>query len=159
METALPEPELSPIEGDNKEWELKHDLSIEVEGYNITVKKGFKTDGESIPSACWFITGHPFQGEGMAAAIVHDALYGSELLPRAKCDLIFKKLLERYGVSSFRAMMRYRFLRLFGWITWSTHTDETRADAQRFVTITPPSLIKGRHDSQLIATSLNTILK
>lgn len=131
----LPQPDMSPITGENKLWVLNEDFAVDVDRYRITVKAGFKTDGESIPRPCWILTGHPFQGVGMAAAIIHDGLYGSELLSREKADLIFKKLLERYGLNWFRAMARYRFLRIFGWITWKTHTVKTISAARQFVSL------------------------
>ena len=138
----LPEPIIQAAT--DKLYELVEDYSLEHKRICYTVKKGFRTDGESIPRAVWFITGHPFQGLGLPAAVIHDILYGSEYYPREKADLIFKQLLERNGVNWFRAMMRYRFLRMFGGLTWKTHTDATRAEARKFLTVkdltAPPSI-------------------
>jgi hypothetical protein len=129
-------PELSPVPGDKVLWHLEKDFTVDVLTYRITVKTGFKTDGESIPAPFWIFTGNPFQPEGMAAAVVHDILYGSEMVAREIADLIFKTLLERYGTGSFSAMVRYRALRMFGWITWKTHTVQSIASARRFVSMT-----------------------
>lgn len=131
----LPMPELTPVPGEDKEWMLDEDFVLEHNRVRYRVKRGFRTDGESIPRLCWWFTGHPFQGTGMVAAIIHDGLYGSELFTRDRADLVFKQLLERYGVSPFKAMMRYRALRIWGGLTWRTHTDKTRAHARKFFSV------------------------
>jgi len=136
---TFPMPLFQPIFETPKLWLLHEDFSIEVivNGirYRITMHHGFKTDGQTIPRIFWIITGHPFEGDGMVAALFHDGLYGSELLPRETADLIYKILAERYKMNRFRAMMRYRFLRTFGGLTWSTHTDATRAEARKFIKV------------------------
>lgn len=132
----LPMPDVRPVPGKPKLFELIRDYTLDHRGKRYAVRAGFKTDGQSIPRAFWILTGHPMEGDGLPAAIIHDVLYGSELVERAEADLIFKQLLERNGVNWFRAMMRYRFLRMFGGLTYSTHTDSTRARARSFITIT-----------------------
>lgn len=129
----LPQPIIRPAT--DSLYELVEDYVIEHKKLRYTIKKGFRTDGESIPRPMWIVTGHPFQGAGLPAAIVHDILYGSEAVKREQADLIFKQLLERGGVNWFRAMMRYRALRTFGGLTWATHTDATRAAARKYLTI------------------------
>lgn len=60
--------------------------------YKITVKKGFVTDGASIPRIFWSIIGGPFEGPLLFAAVVHDGLYTKMELPREECDGILKEI-------------------------------------------------------------------
>ena len=130
----LPEPILQPIPGEDKLWILHEDFVTEVLGCRITVKRDFKTDGASIPRLAW-IVGHPFEGKTMPGAVVHDGLYSSELMPRDKCDMIFKILLDRYKESDIKATVYYRAVRMFGWLTWRTHTGQSIHAARKFVSI------------------------
>lgn len=130
----LPQPVLKPVT--DTIWELDQDYELEHSGWFYRVKAGYRTDGESIPRCFWFLTGHPFQGLGMPAAIVHDILCEAEVFPRDETDLIFKQLLERNGVNCFRAMVRYRCLRIYSGVNWTKHTAATRTKARRFLLVT-----------------------
>lgn len=73
--------------------------------YTITIKKGAKCDGLSIPWGFrWFLpTWDNDNSLYNVAGLVHDLLYGSELLPKDECDDIFRSILRDAGISRFKA--------------------------------------------------------
>ena len=114
---------------------LTDDLTAVWGVWEIRVKAGFETDGASIPRAAWRVVGHPFE-EYMAAAVIHDVLYDSEHWPRDMIDECFKDLMSACGVGKIRKGIIYRAVRMFGGPTWWKHTDESKADARKHLSIT-----------------------
>lgn len=84
----------------------------------ISIERGFRFDGASIPRALWSIIGNPWQGEFLPAATVHDALYATEYVPRAVADKAFYDLLRRQGVGRAKAWAMYLAVVAFGWRLW-----------------------------------------
>lgn len=109
--------------------ELLADLRVysAVLGAEITVPKGFRFDGESIPIALqWLVP--PF-GQSKRGACVHDYLYrfagyhnADGLLvsvSRTEADRVYRELVLSRGLPSWRAQVRYSVLRLVGWAAWN----------------------------------------
>jgi hypothetical protein len=98
----------------------------------LVIWAGFVFDGQSVPRLLWPIIGHPFSGRSIAAALVHDALYCSELLPRADSDRIFRRFLDNG-----RALSACKWLgvRAGGWLTWRAHTPISIAAARNYVQV------------------------
>lgn len=90
----------------------------------ITIDSGFYWDGASIPRFAWTIVGSPFTGYYTVAALVHDALYGSEIIPRSECDRVFNEIMEDWNVPIVKRQTMYRAVRWFGNGVWSKHTQE-----------------------------------
>jgi len=49
------------------------------------------------------------------AAVLHDYLYGSKLVPRAQADYLFYEAMLSCGVGKFKAKAMYYAVRAFGW--------------------------------------------
>ena len=103
---------------------LLEDVTVEVLGYRIRVKKGFDFDGASIPQALWSVYGNPLSGKFRIAALVHDVLYASEKLPRELADAIFLDLMKQHEVGYVKRQTMYYAVRSAGWYVWRGH-DET----------------------------------
>lgn len=98
-----------------------------VVGGVITVPAGFEYDGESIPTALHSLV-PPF-GQSRRAACVHDYLYqrGAYQRPdgawveveRRTADQVYLELALLKGLPQWRALLRYRVLRLVGWKAWN----------------------------------------
>ena len=106
----------------------------------ITVPKGFKTDGASIPRWLWSILGVGRDGLHRAAAVVHDFLYkhqgrlpkgslqimrkdgaweDSDYTPtRRDSDKLFLNIMKDAGVILWRRRLMYRAVRVAGKEAW-----------------------------------------
>ena len=67
------------------------------------IPSGYTFDGASIYKIFWWLIDTPFHPRYWAAALVHDYLYLTHLLPRWIADEIFRRLLIQCGVSRARA--------------------------------------------------------
>ena len=99
----------------------------------VHLKPGFKTDGASIPRLLWRVFGSPYDPDIFPSAIGHDGLYRGEVVPRKDADLAFLRMMEKSGVPEKKRRLIYRGVRWFGWITWLGHTDESVAEARRYI--------------------------
>ena len=120
---------------------LKEDLFILLEAievkalnYTIIVKEGFDFDGASIPKSLWGIFGNPLSGDFRIAALVHDVLYASQVLPRKVCDDIFLELMKIHGVSYAKRYSMYLAVRSTGSFAWNKNTSEC-AKYTKFVNV------------------------
>ena len=114
---------------------LNKDKTAESLGYSITVKKGFDFDGASIPQALWSVYGNPLSGEFRIAALVHDALYASEKLPRKLADDIFLDLMKQHKVGYIKRQTMYYAVRSVGWYVWRGHTKEEVEKYKGFIDV------------------------
>ena len=73
---------------------LTKDFSARVGGLIFVVKKGFVTDGASVPRFFWSLGFDRFNPQTMAASTVHDALCKSNIIPRAAADSVFNAILK-----------------------------------------------------------------
>lgn len=91
----------------------------------VTVPKGYKFDGASIPRSMWRVIGGPW-GPYRDAAAVHDYLYsdGHREYPevtRKQADGYFRKIMKQAGVSSWLAWTMHKAVRAGGWVGWNKH--------------------------------------
>jgi hypothetical protein len=75
-------------------WILEEDFYLRVGRRIICIKKGFDFDGASIPKWAWTIIGHPMQMWILLAAIPHDGIYASNLLPQEEIDWMFLEIIQ-----------------------------------------------------------------
>jgi hypothetical protein len=115
----LDPPHVHPVSND--QYQLDHDYRATAAGWWIHIRAGFITDGASVPRLLWRVVGHPFQGRALAAAIVHDALYQVEAIPRAEADRVFYELLIANGVSRGKAWAMFAGVRIGGGFVWAQH--------------------------------------
>lgn len=86
----------------------------------IVLKKGFLSDGGSVPKACYSIVGHPFEGY-LPACAVHDLLYRKDNgydLTRAEADMILRDLMADLGYSWAKRWAFWSSVRAGGWRSW-----------------------------------------
>jgi hypothetical protein len=103
---------------------------------HLVIKAGFPTDLASIPKALWNIY-PPFDPEYRAAAILHDGVYASELLPRNEADWLLLTAMQAQGNSWWTRNVFWCSVRTFGGGVWKGHTPESVAEARKYVFIIP----------------------
>lgn len=102
----------------------------------ISIAEGFECDGASIPQVAWGLLGlQPLSGVLLRGAVVHDALYAAELLPRDQADTILRELILQDGCEPRKAETVYNAVRDFGGLVWARHTPATTAEARTKVAI------------------------
>ena len=114
---------------------LLEDVTVEVLGYRIKVKKGFDFDGASIPKALWSVYGNPLSGNFRIAALVHDVLYASETFPRELADAIFLDLMKQHEVGYVKRYTMYYAVRSAGWYVWRGHKESEVKKYKEFVDV------------------------
>lgn len=99
------------------------------------VMPGFRTDGASIPRLLWRVFGSPYAPDIFPAAIAHDALYRGEIVPRCDADAAFFAMMAESGVPKRKRRLVWIGVRLFGWITWLSHTLTSVTEARRHISL------------------------
>ena len=127
-------PIVQPI--DNKRWSLYQTYSLRVMALFIEVSVGFVFDGGSIPRFFWRLVGHPMQGKGLPAFLIHDALYRARIGDRKTADKIMHRLLRLNGVGRCKSWIIYRAVRAGGRKAWNAASDGELFYARQFVTVT-----------------------
>lgn len=102
----------------NASVELQTSLQFNLYGKIFTVKKGFVSDGMSIPWLFQPLIGSPFEKPFVYAAIIHDWYYRTQTIDRNLADTIFRSMLAKSGVPAWKCSAIYLSLRAFGWIAW-----------------------------------------
>lgn len=114
------------------EWVVLDDCRCAaLDGFTVTVKRGFKTDLASIPRLLWgFIASFELS---LLAPIVHDLIYGSagtvalphgEVMPadkrfdRKEADDLFLELMTRSKIAYWKRNVAYLAVRAFGGASW-----------------------------------------
>lgn len=120
---------------EQKEIRLLSEINYRLQnGTSITISPGFEFDGASIPQLCWTSVGHPLEHRFLFAALLHDALYSAQYLPRKTADLCFKEFLLNFsGVGTLTAWKMYSAVRIFGGIPWKKKTDTQIKAARMFI--------------------------
>ena len=98
---------------------LLEDYVYSINGYDITIFKGFVTDGASVPHSLQWLY-NPF-GRYIKAAVVHDFLYScynNTGINRTLADKIFRYIMQETGVDNRTARRFYTAVRCFGETSW-----------------------------------------
>jgi len=112
-------PTLRPV--NNDKWIVEDDFACMIKGYFVTVRKGFETDGASIPRSCWWFIGHPFNMPLLPCALINDALYAGELVSRTDAEWLFLCLMQRAKIGWAKRNAIWSAVKLGGWLVWSRH--------------------------------------
>ena len=99
---------------------------------NITVKKGFIFDGASVPRFLWTFIGHPMTPPRVAAALVHDWLHKSQVVPKWLTDIIYASVQVLTGIRYHRITLEYVALVLFSSRYWAENAKGDIELARRF---------------------------
>ena len=86
--------------------------------YQFSILPGFVFDGASIPRLLWFAAGDPMQPPRVAAALVHDWLYRTGILPKWKADLLYGVIQAMAGRAYWRIIVEYLALVFGGGKAW-----------------------------------------
>ena len=109
----------------------------------ISIRHGFRTDGASIPQSMRRYIGHPFDYVRLIAALVHDAIYATHLLPRIVADWIYFVALRRCShMPRAYAFAEFLALRGGGKAAWNEKTPQSIAEARKLVSV--KFRVKGR---------------
>ena len=117
------------------QWQLVDEMFLPLPGGKyLHVKAGFVTDCASIPRiARIFYT--PTNPKFRAAAIGHDALYASEILPRDEADNALRSWMKLQHNNAIRRGLFYAAVRAGGGFVWGGHSKASIAKARAFVDI------------------------
>ena len=100
---------------------LLQDYIYSINGYDITVFKGFVTDGASVPHSLQWLY-NPF-GKYIKAAVIHDYLYScynNTGINRTLADKIFNFIMKETGVDNRTRRKFYMAVKCFGTTSWKT---------------------------------------
>lgn len=114
---------------DKQLWEVVEPVEAVTSFGKVIVGVGVKTDGASVPRALWSL--FPPMSDYTNAAVVHDHMYKTHLVPRENglavgktdrhiADLIFLELMEHLGTERWRRRAMFRAVRMFGWKPWKS---------------------------------------
>ena len=98
---------------------LLADYVYSINGYDITIFKGFVTDGASVPHSLQWLY-NPF-GRYIKAAVVHDYLYSAYNntgINRTLADKIFNFIMKEINIDSKIRRKFYIAVRCFGETSW-----------------------------------------
>ena len=105
---------------DGRRWKLhrsfEYHIGTEHSNDYISVPAGFVTDFASIPWLFWTIL--PAWGKYGKAAVLHDYLYQGMYMTRKQADGLFYDAMLVSGTKTWKAMVMYYAVRLFGKFAW-----------------------------------------
>jgi hypothetical protein len=102
----------------------------------ISIRSGFRTDGASIPVPMRRFIGHPFDTVRLIAAVCHDALYATHLVPRIVADFIYYLALRQCShMPRAYAFAEYLALRAGGKEAWQEKTPKSIAENRKLVRV------------------------
>ncbi len=108
---------------DGRTWVFTEDWSVHIKTatYEIflTIRKGFKTDGGSIPPPADTLI-RPM-GMYLLAWLVHDAIYAAELMARVKGDWVMLEILQHQRMGWFLRNGVYCAVEAGGAAVWASH--------------------------------------
>lgn len=106
---------------DDSHWKLVKEFvyDSEVAHARISVPPGFVTDFASVPRVpvAFWLTGDTAH----AAAVIHDWLYTTGLLPKATADSVFYEAMRASGIPFWRAKVMYWGVAYGGASAWAAH--------------------------------------
>ena len=118
-------------------------LPLPVPSIVISIRQGFRTDGASIPQRLRRFIGHPFDHVRLIAAVVHDAIYATHLVPRIVADWIYFVALRRCShMPRAYAFAEFLALRKGGKEAWNEKTPESIERNRKLVSV--KFRVKGR---------------
>ena len=130
------QPCIQPIAGKDL-WRLTADYEVFTGAWYVRAMAGLITDGASIPDLpiLRWVIGDAVEDDLAGPAVIHDALYQAESLPRNVCDQILYDLCRQNGVGRCRAWLIYRAVRMFGGCVWARHDTQQVLNAQAQVEV------------------------
>ena len=117
-----------PVRWVDGQWETSEQWTVPVNGCELTVPAGFRTDLESVPRLGWLFIS-PTELGGVGPPLVHDVSYKlrgrvealtvpATRLTRRATDRIFLEMMASSGVSRVKRRAAWLAVRLAGWVPW-----------------------------------------
>jgi len=125
----------------DESYELMEDFCYYNERLSVTCRKGFVTDGYSVPRWARWIMGSPFTGHSLEASIVHDGLYKSQLVSREFADALFDEMLETGFVGKLKRWVSFKAVSWFAYVQWDAMTLRTINRNKKLVEIEYKGLV------------------
>ena len=100
-------------------WMLTSDLIWHSDTERYVVPAGFETDLASVPRLLRCVLNR--NGASRRPAVLHDALYRTQVVSRARADEIFRQALEAEGVIAPGIALYWLGVRVGGWVAWRNH--------------------------------------
>ncbi len=127
-------PPMIPPEKAGGEWTVDADwVSPPLDGVCVEIKRGFQTDGVSIPRVAWRLIGHPFQVPLLGPALCHDALYAGELVVgHHEADWMFLSWMQQAGIGWAKRNSVWSAVRSCGGWTWDRHSRASVTKARMY---------------------------
>lgn len=110
------------IHNSGEQFEILQDFDVHWNSpythYAFTIKKGFITDGPSIPHRARFFI--PWTGKHLKPSIIHDWCYEDNVpgLTKEEADLMFKDAMQSYGVPWHDRLIMWKMVDWFGDKKW-----------------------------------------
>ncbi len=100
----------------------------DVAGKTFTVPAGFQTDLASVPRlpVFFWLAG----GTSNAAAVVHDYLYSTHLVPRDVADAVLREASAVTGVPAWRRWLMWAGVRIGGSAYWNAQQDTVSTEPE-----------------------------
>lgn len=114
---------------------LLENLTVELDNFIFCLEAGFVSDGASVPQILWSFGMDAWSYSTLEGALIHDALYSSEMVYRHEADEIFYRILRKDGNSLVKSYIYWLGVRLFGWIEYLRHTKRTVNRAKKLLWI------------------------
>lgn len=132
----LPSPHLEFI-SDTRAF-LLDDYTLDTSLGTITIKRGYVSDGASIPSLFWtLLQEQPFSGKLIPSALVHDVLYQSHYCGYYQANRIFDELAKRNNVPRIKCFLMLHTLNAVGWIAYKR--EKYIQEALKYLVVNPAS--------------------
>jgi hypothetical protein len=102
---------------DGRKWKLLEPLEYRARtGAILIVPAGFITDFASVPRLLWRVL--PPSGPYNEAAVLHDYLYRTSIVPRKRADELFREAMQSLGVSRVTRWIMYLGVRAGGSVAY-----------------------------------------
>lgn len=101
------------------------------EKLSVTIQPGFEWDEASVPYLLQWA--YPKSGKYAISAMLHDALYYRRYKSRKFADVVFYQWMKA-TINRDQAVMRYLFVRAFGWIFWNKKRSQRALKNSRLMT-------------------------
>ena len=118
---------LEHVKGTDRDFLVSKGFWYLDKNFYVRVKKGWITDGASVPRLFWNIF-PPVAGKYLEAAVLHDALYKSQRVKRSEADRLFYKAMKDLGVAFWKRLIIYLAVRIGGWLSWRENKKNLNPD-------------------------------
>ena len=97
---------ITPVEGSQKLYKLVEDITFEFDEVTITLPKGFRADGATIPQLVWTILGvHPLTTSVVTAAFIHDLMYTPLATSETFANALMMRVMRDHKLGKIRSFL------------------------------------------------------